>query len=30
VTTNGAQFSGFKPFYQFACPTRVIAGVDLI
>jgi len=30
VTTSGAQFSGFKPFYQFACPTRVIAGVDLI
>jgi alcohol dehydrogenase class IV len=30
VTTNGAQFSGFKPFYQFASPTRVIAGVDLI
>jgi alcohol dehydrogenase class IV len=30
VATNGAQFQGFKPFYQFACPTRVIAGVDLI
>jgi alcohol dehydrogenase class IV len=30
VATNGAQFSGFKPFYQFACPTRVIAGADLI
>jgi alcohol dehydrogenase len=30
VGTNGAQFSGFKPFYQFASPTRVIAGVDLI
>jgi alcohol dehydrogenase class IV len=30
VGINGAQFSGFKPFYQFACPTRVIAGVDLI
>src|SRR5215211_2757238 len=26
----GAQFSGFKSFYQFACPTRVIAGRDLI
>jgi alcohol dehydrogenase class IV len=30
VATDGLQFSGFKPFYQFACPTRVIAGVDLI
>jgi alcohol dehydrogenase class IV len=30
VATNGAQFSGFKPFYQFSCATRVIAGVDLI
>ena len=30
MATNGAQFSGFKPFYQFSCPTRVIAGVDLI
>jgi alcohol dehydrogenase class IV len=30
VAVNGAQFSGFKPFYQFACPTRVIAGADLI
>lgn len=30
MATNGAQFQGFKPFYQFACPTRVIAGVDLI
>jgi alcohol dehydrogenase class IV len=30
VATNGAQFQGFKPFYQFACPTRVIAGIDLI
>lgn len=30
MATNGAQFSGFKPFYQFACPTRVIAGADLI
>jgi len=30
VATNGAQFEGFKPFYQFACPTRVIAGADLI
>ena len=30
MTTNGAQFSGFKPFYQFACTTRVIAGVDLV
>jgi alcohol dehydrogenase len=25
-----AQFSGFKPFYQFAAPTRVIAGLGLI
>ena len=25
-----AQFSGFKPFYQFASPTRVIAGLGLI
>jgi alcohol dehydrogenase class IV len=25
-----AQFSGFKPFYQFAAPTRVIAGLELI
>ncbi len=30
MATNGAQLSGFKPFYQFACPTRVIAGADLI
>ena len=30
MATDGGQFSGFKPFYQFACPTRVIAGVDLI
>jgi alcohol dehydrogenase class IV len=30
VATDGARFSGFKPFYQFACPTRVIAGTDLI
>jgi alcohol dehydrogenase len=30
VATNGASFSGFKPFYQFACPTRVIAGSELI
>jgi alcohol dehydrogenase class IV len=27
---DGAQFGGFKPFYQFASPTRVIAGRDLI
>src|SRR6266542_2571427 len=27
---TGPQFSGFKPFYQFACPTRVIAGRALI
>jgi alcohol dehydrogenase class IV len=26
----GPQFSGFKPFYQFVSPTRVIAGVGLI
>ena len=30
MATNEAQFEGFKPFYQFACPTRVIAGVNLI
>ena len=30
MATDGARFSGFKPFYQFACPTRVIAGTDLI
>jgi alcohol dehydrogenase class IV len=30
VATDGARFSGFKPFYQFACPTRVIAGTGLI
>ncbi len=30
MAINGAQFSGFKPFYQFASPTRVIAGGDLI
>lgn len=30
MATNGAEFQGFKPFYQFACPTRVIAGTDLI
>ncbi len=30
MTVDGAQFSGFKPFYQFACPTRVIAGRELI
>jgi alcohol dehydrogenase class IV len=24
------QMAGFKPFYQFSCPTRVIAGRDLI
>jgi alcohol dehydrogenase len=27
---TGTQFSGFKPFYQFASPTRVIAGRELI
>ena len=27
---EGAQFGGFKPFYQFASPTRVIAGRELI
>lgn len=27
---GAAQFSGFKPFYQFASPTRVIAGQGLI
>ncbi len=30
MAAGGAQFAGFKPFYQFACPTRVIAGVGLI
>ena len=30
MAVNGAQFHGFKPFYQFASPTRVIAGVGLI
>jgi alcohol dehydrogenase class IV len=30
VATDCAQFSGFKPFYQFASPTRVIAGTGLI
>jgi alcohol dehydrogenase class IV len=30
MTVDGAQFEGFKPFYQFACPTRVIAGRELI
>jgi alcohol dehydrogenase class IV len=30
VATDGAQFGGFKPFYQFVAPTRVIAGLDLI
>lgn len=27
---NARQMSGFKPFYQFQSPTRVIAGRDLI
>ena len=27
---DGPAFSGFKPFYQFASPTRVIAGQGLI
>jgi alcohol dehydrogenase class IV len=30
MATNGVPFSGFKAFYQFAAPTRVIAGVGLI
>ena len=30
MALNGAQFQGFKPFYQFASPTRVIAGTGLI
>ena len=27
---SGRQMAGFKPFYQFISPTRVIAGHDLI
>jgi alcohol dehydrogenase class IV len=30
VASDGAQFAGFKPFYQFASPTRVVSGRDLI
>jgi alcohol dehydrogenase len=30
MAMDGAQFGGFKPFYQFTAPTRVIAGQDLI
>ena len=30
MAIDGPQFGGFKPFYQWSCATRVIAGVDLI
>ena len=30
MAIDGPQFGGFKPFYQWSCATRVIAGVELI
>jgi alcohol dehydrogenase class IV len=30
LPANARQMAGFKPFYQFAAPTRVIAGRELI
>jgi alcohol dehydrogenase class IV len=30
VAIDAPQFRGFKPFYQWSCATRVIAGVDLL
>jgi alcohol dehydrogenase class IV len=30
VGADARQMAGFKPFYQFSCPTRVIAGLGLI